>query len=113
MHACRYGISLLVFNLISHSLTYCALTHEISSSTPYLQATCIILFINEHTNDDLFDSFQKIFKDSPKVMSKGQTIISKHFLKISEDCQRFPEITKHIQGRTDVLIIQEHMQVQF
>ena len=69
----------------------------------------MISFFN--TSDDFFDDFQKIFEqfpkiseDSPKVkLSEGQTIVSEHFLKISD-------ISDDFQGRTDgVLIIQEHI----
>ena len=70
----RYGISLPVFNLISHS--FAGSTHlqdiklNITREIPYLQAAMYYSLYYTNIDDNFFDDFPKI---------------SKHFLKISQD----------------------------
>ena len=60
------------------------------------QSVCVFAlgyFLNKHTNDNFFYDFPKISKHFPKILqklSKGQTNVSEHFLKLSEDYRRYP-----------------------
>ena len=64
----------------------------------------MFLLLYRHADGGVFDDFPKISDHLPKIFqncSEGQTNISEHFPKISEDVRRFPMIAEDFWGRPE------------
>ena len=89
----RYGISLQVFNLISHEWEQLEREKRNSISTSSHVLFCLSY---EHSDDDFFDDFEDfrtLSEDFHKVF-KGKTIFFEHFPKISKDYRRWLKISE-------------------
>ena len=120
MGAHRYGMSLGVFNSISHKweqerVISSYVNFNTQREIPYLLVSNLhVLFCLLNILMTLFLTifwrFPTTFGKFPKVfkkISEDQTNSSRHFPKISKDYQRFSKITEDFQERSnDVLIIQ-------
>ena len=73
------------------------------------KSPCNVLLLYRHANDVVFDDFPKISEDFQNC-SEGQTKVSEHFPRISEDVRRFPMIAQDFRGRPeDVSMIHQRI----
>jgi len=93
MGARRYGISLRVFNSISHLFAQVKHERRYSISTSNHVLFCLLY---RHTDNDIFDDFpkisdffSKISEDSPKLIRRSH----EHCQTFSENYGRLPKIS--------------------
>ena len=60
----------------------------------------MFFLLYKHTDDGVFYVFPKISEDFANC-SEGQTNVSEHFPRISENSRRCPKIAEDFRGRTE------------
>ena len=117
MDLCRYGISLQVFNLISHEWVVSQrVRYKVEHKKRYSISTSnhVLCSLYGQSDNNVFDDFQKISDHLPKISEESQklleglTYITKYFPKISDDNWRLPntlmeDLNKLFQSNTNKL----------